>query len=64
MYVFCLIRSQPGALANGDLQDVEDERDVSSKQSTQRYSGVASSHKANAKPEEQHLVTLTDVKCM
>ena len=60
------IRSHPPAVANGDAEDqakVDNERDVSSKQSTQLCSaGGANSHKANSKPEEQPLVSLTDVK--
>ena len=59
---FCLISSQ---VANGDVKEqrgVDNERDVSSKQSTVRSSGGTNSHKANYKPEEQSLVTLSDVK--
>ena len=62
--VVCVFtRSRPSALANGDVQDqpeVDDEQDVSSKQSTHPFSATA---KTSIKPEEpQPLVTLTDVK--
>lgn len=59
---FCFTRSQ---VANGDVEEqsgVNNERDVSSKQSGLRSSGGKNSHKANSNPEQQPLVTLSDVK--
>jgi len=65
MCVFCSIRSQTPALANGDAQDqskMDNEQNVSRKQSTQKCSGT---HKTNTKPEEEEsLVTLSDIKSM
>ena len=60
--MFCLTRSRAPAVANGTVEDqskVDNERDISSKQSIQRSGGPRHS----IKPEEsQSLVALTDVK--
>lgn len=56
---------KPSQVVNGDVEEqsgVNNERDVSSKQSGLRSSGGKNSHKANSNPEQQPLVTLSDVK--